>query len=333
MRGPPPPLAHARPAAGFSSSSSALECHAWLPAVGAQPCPLHRGCIRAEQLLRRAQRERGQVGGRPYPPPCLRVRLAHRTPLPAVSGLRAGGWRGLCRGMRARLLLLLLLWCPPLARVLHAHTHHLASCREDGRIIGGYHLLRGKRPNMEDFHHCQARHGGAPCAAHAHARAPVKMHASKHGRAPLLLLLPRSMPTRSHACTHTHTMPQFKRDARCGQQVGLFGIFDGACVRQSGCRAASAKCLPPCAHPHPTPTPLARNTAPVASACLPAHIRNPCPRPWHALRTRTADSTAAHPRASPQTRACSAWLVHARLCIRASTPAHRPCRAWRAVRC
>jgi len=45
--------------------------------------------------------------------------------------------------------------------------------REDGKVVVGYHLLRGKRPNMEDFHHAQ-----------------------------------------------------FKKDQR-GQQIGLFGIFDG----------------------------------------------------------------------------------------------------------
>lgn len=46
--------------------------------------------------------------------------------------------------------------------------------REDGKVMYGYALLRGKRSNMEDFHHAQ-----------------------------------------------------FKRDAKSGEVVGLFGVFDG----------------------------------------------------------------------------------------------------------
>jgi hypothetical protein len=39
---------------------------------------------------------------------------------------------------------------------------HWAFCRPDGKVSFGYSLMRGKRSNMEDFHHAQV---GVCCTA------------------------------------------------------------------------------------------------------------------------------------------------------------------------
>jgi len=40
----------------------------------------------------------------------------------------------------------------------HASADKPFVCRPDGKVAFGFSLFRGKRSNMEDFHHAQVRH-------------------------------------------------------------------------------------------------------------------------------------------------------------------------------
>jgi hypothetical protein len=68
--------------------------------------------------------------------------------------------------------------------------------REDGHVSFGFSLMRGKRPNMEDFHHAEViRHR--------------KM---------------TSMPF----LRQVSFVMQFRKHESSGECVGVFGVFDGA---------------------------------------------------------------------------------------------------------
>ena len=74
--------------------------------------------------------------------------------------------------------------------------------REDGRVSFGFSLMRGKRPNMEDFHHAEVI-----CRDEPH-----RIHASwMYGM----------------GLTITVFGTQFKRELKSGETIGLFGVFDG----------------------------------------------------------------------------------------------------------
>lgn len=80
-------------------------------------------------------------------------------------------------------------------------------CRPDGKVSYGYSLMRGKRSNMEDFHHAQVR---VCCAT-----------------ALLLLLFGVSHCTKAHWLSDVSACLQFRTEPVSGESVGLFGVFDG----------------------------------------------------------------------------------------------------------
>ena len=67
--------------------------------------------------------------------------------------------------------------------------------REDGQVSFGFSLMRGKRPNMEDFHHAE-----------------VTVVTVLHGETYLI----------------GYFFMQFRKDKSTGESVGFFGVFDGA---------------------------------------------------------------------------------------------------------
>ena len=101
-------------------------------------------------------------------------------------------------------------------------THHH---RPDGKVAYGFSLFRGKRSNMEDFHHAQVSRFSNACMPSLFQAIFVCSRLTN-----VVVLGPRGsklLQLAVYPVTCWRLLLQFKTEPKSGEVVGLFGVFDG----------------------------------------------------------------------------------------------------------